>query len=179
MELSTLDIARLKITIDSLKQDNESLKFSLESSERLRVQQKELIHMLQKSQALRGDHNSMASFRSISSISHKGEGEGDSELSSALPIYPENANAENKSWLNMNTHISAGTPAPSSSRMLHTPTAVSSSSKKKTGSSKSQPKLSAKSSALKSMAPNSSRKHTPQKKPSTPSNYHSTTPTPT
>ena len=63
-------------------QDNESLKISLESSERIRQQQKELITVLQKSHAMMSESNSVASFNSISSLSHKAENDsvGQSKL---------------------------------------------------------------------------------------------------
>jgi len=55
-------------------QDYESVKVSLESSERIRKQQKELINLLQRSHSLAvaSDSGSVLSFNSISTISHHG-----------------------------------------------------------------------------------------------------------
>lgn len=66
------EMAKLRSTVESLKQDNDALRVSLESSERIRVQQKELIAILQKSHAMISE-SSVVSFNSMSSISHKGE----------------------------------------------------------------------------------------------------------
>lgn len=66
------EFARIKAAHDSLKQDNDALRISLESSERIRNQQKELIIVLQKSNAMIGE-SSILSFNSMSSISHKPE----------------------------------------------------------------------------------------------------------
>lgn len=49
---SCQDLGRLKSLCEHLQQDNDSLKISLESSEKIRRQQKELIHLLQHSQAV-------------------------------------------------------------------------------------------------------------------------------
>ena len=71
-------------------QENDSLKTSLESSERIRVQQKELIHLLQKTNSI-GDAISITSVGSISTIpSDKGN-------ASAVSLSPSIA-AENRSW---------------------------------------------------------------------------------
>lgn len=67
--------ARLKALYESLKQDYEALKTSFESSERIRLQQKELIQVLRSSNL--GVESSAASVQSISSISQKG-GDGSS-----------------------------------------------------------------------------------------------------
>lgn len=67
---------------EHLKQDIESLKLSLESSERIRKQQKELISLLQKSNAV-SDNISIASLNSISTIPS---------------VTPSLMAAENKSW---------------------------------------------------------------------------------
>jgi hypothetical protein len=61
-------------------QDYDSVKASLESSERIRKQQKELINLLQRSHSIgtaaaaaAGDAASVLSFNSISTISVKGD----------------------------------------------------------------------------------------------------------
>lgn len=66
------EYARLKTLYESLKQDHEAVKTSLESSERIRLQQKELIQILQRTNNIAGD-SSIASVQSISSISQKGD----------------------------------------------------------------------------------------------------------
>jgi regulator of replication initiation timing len=66
------EYARLKALYESLKQDHEAVKTSLESSERIRLQQKELIQILQRTNNIAGD-SSIASVQSISSISQKGD----------------------------------------------------------------------------------------------------------
>ena len=53
LKVVSQDASTLKINIEELKQQNEALQISLESSERIRKQQKELISMLQRSQSLR------------------------------------------------------------------------------------------------------------------------------
>ena len=70
------------------------MRISLESSERIRKQQKELIHLLQKSHSLSDSANasvlSMNSLQSLSTISHRDGYES---------LTPSVIAAENKSWL--------------------------------------------------------------------------------
>jgi hypothetical protein len=54
-----------------LLQDHDALKVSFESSERIRVQQKELIAVLQKSNHLMSESNSVVTMNSLSSISQR------------------------------------------------------------------------------------------------------------
>ena len=67
-------------------QDNDALRISLESSEKIRKHQKELIYMLQKSHSL-ADTASNLSIASVSTISQR----------DALSITPSIA-AENRQW---------------------------------------------------------------------------------
>lgn len=85
------EYARLKTSYEHLKQEFESVKVSLESSERIRKQQKELINLLQKSHsiAVAGDASSVLSFNSISTISQGGNHQDMSTASFA---------AENREW---------------------------------------------------------------------------------
>lgn len=70
---------------------------SLESSERIRKQQKELINLLQKSHsiAVAGDTSSVLSFNSISSISHAGNN-GESKM--GVDVSSASFAAENREW---------------------------------------------------------------------------------
>ncbi len=72
------DYSHIKAAYETLKHDHESLKISFQSCERIRIQQKELIDVLQRSQVLVGgtvgDNGSIASFNSVSSISHTAGG---------------------------------------------------------------------------------------------------------
>jgi hypothetical protein len=93
------------------------MKISLESSERIRKQQKELIDMLQRSQSL--TEMSVASFNSYSS-SLRGGGRGDDDESTIASYsvvngisnkYASSSNSlqeENKSWLNSSPHHRQG-----------------------------------------------------------------------
>jgi hypothetical protein len=74
------DYHHMKSSFDGLRQDYEAVKLSLDSCERIRVQQKELIEVLQRAQAMLGlshlggvplstDVGSVTSFQSMSSIS--------------------------------------------------------------------------------------------------------------
>jgi len=94
------EFARLKASYEHLRQDYESVKVSLESSERIRKQQKELINLLQKSHsiAVAGDSGSVMSFNSISTISHGGGGGGNHEGRTALDVSSASFAAENREW---------------------------------------------------------------------------------
>lgn len=101
------EIGKMKIAVDTLNADNAALKLSLESSERLRVQQKDLITMLHKSHALMGE-GSVASFNSISSISHRDESQAPSLPPSLTPgPVPQATALENRDWLNLNINNSS------------------------------------------------------------------------
>eukprot|EP00981_Chlorochromonas_danica_P008818 scaffold2312_cov165-Ochromonas_danica.AAC.58 len=101
------EIGKMKIAVDTLNADNAALKLSLESSERLRVQQKDLITMLHKSHALIGE-GSVASFNSISSISHRDESQAPSLPPSLTPgPVPQATALENRDWLNLNITTSS------------------------------------------------------------------------
>jgi hypothetical protein len=83
-------------------QDYESVKVSLESSERIRKQQKELINLLQRSHSLAvaSDSGSVLSFNSMSSISHHGGGgnhNGHAD-SRATDVSSASFAAENREW---------------------------------------------------------------------------------
>ena len=73
---------------------------SLESSERIRKQQKELINLLQRSHsiAVASDTGSVISFNSISTISHKGEGADHSSSRRAADLSSASLAAENRAW---------------------------------------------------------------------------------
>jgi uncharacterized protein YlxW (UPF0749 family) len=85
------EFTRLRAAYEHLKQEYESVKVSLESSERIRKQQKELINLLQKSHsiAVASDAGSVLSINSISTISHAGNRHDVSSASFA---------AENREW---------------------------------------------------------------------------------
>jgi hypothetical protein len=75
LKRNLVDYTQLKTAFENLKHDHESLKMSFQSCERIRIQQKELIDVLQKSQVLMGgDNGSVMSFNSVSSISHTAAG---------------------------------------------------------------------------------------------------------
>jgi len=96
MRKSSSEIGRIKALYEHLKQDHESLRISLESSERIRKQQKELINLLQRSHSV-ADLSSVVSFNSISTnvtpIDNKSISSNITFSSSALA-------AENRPWLN-------------------------------------------------------------------------------
>lgn len=96
MRKASSEIGRVKASYEHLKQDHESLKISLESSERIRKQQKELINLLQRSHSV-ADLSSVVSFNSISTnvtpIDNKSISSNITFSSSALA-------AENRPWLN-------------------------------------------------------------------------------
>jgi hypothetical protein len=82
----------------TLAQDYESVKVSLESSERIRKQQKELINLLQRSHSLAvaSDSGSVLSINSISTISHVGNnGHADSR---GTDVSSASFAAENREW---------------------------------------------------------------------------------
>ena len=87
-----MENGRLKAQYEHLKQDHESLRISLESSERIRKQQKELIHLLQRSQSVT-DNMSVSSINSISSIATPRE-----SLSAISSHITPSITAENRSW---------------------------------------------------------------------------------
>jgi hypothetical protein len=84
------EYARLKAMYESLKQDHEALKTSLDSSERIRFQQKELIQVLQRSNNM-GVDSSAASVQSISSISQKGDVSSMHSLAALIGSQPTNS----------------------------------------------------------------------------------------
>jgi len=96
MRKASSEIGRIKASYEHLKQDHESLRISLESSERIRKQQKELINLLQRSHSV-ADLSSVVSFNSISTnvtpIDNKSISSNITFSSSALA-------AENRPWLN-------------------------------------------------------------------------------
>lgn len=61
MKKAMSEFGRLRVLCENLKQDNESLKMSLESSEKIRKQQKELILMMQRSTQYSIENSSHAS----------------------------------------------------------------------------------------------------------------------
>jgi hypothetical protein len=94
MRKASSEIGRIKASYEHLKQDHESLRISLESSERIRKQQKELINLLQRSHSV-ADLSSVVSFNSISTnvtpIDNKSISSNITFSSSALA-------AENRPW---------------------------------------------------------------------------------
>lgn len=95
MKKTVQEYGKIRALYDNLKQDHESLRISLESSERIRKQQKELITLLQRSHSVNTDNMSVTSFASIpSSIATP------RECMSAA----SGATAENRSWLSNNFH---------------------------------------------------------------------------
>lgn len=105
------EVSRMKLIIDGLRQDNEMLKVSLESSERVRAEQKDMMTRMHKSHALLGE-NSIISFNSMSSISRRDEADSMQmpahlTMQSAQPSMMSMAALENRNWLNM---ASAGRP---------------------------------------------------------------------
>ena len=79
-------------------QDYESIRVSLESSERIRKQQKELINLLQRSHsigAVASDTGSILSFNSISSI---GEAPANTSSRRAADLSSASLAAENREW---------------------------------------------------------------------------------
>jgi hypothetical protein len=96
MRKSSSEIGRIKALYEHLKQDHESLRISLESSERIRKQQKELISLLQRSQSVT-DLSSVISFNSISTNATPIENRS---LSSNVTYSSSALAAENRPWLN-------------------------------------------------------------------------------
>lgn len=91
MRQSVLETGRLKAVFEHLKQDHESLQISLDSSERIRKQQKELIHVLQRSHSVSDN----ISIKSISTIGSHVSGNISAQHSMTTSLA-----AENRSWLN-------------------------------------------------------------------------------
>ena len=130
LKVVSQDASTLKINIEELKQQNEALQISLESSERIRKQQKELISMLQRSQSLADI--SIASVHSYPS--HTGGGINDDDSSTQLthnsgigsqmsngPISASSSmQEENKSWLESSPQRQKGAnlSSPASVKML-------------------------------------------------------------
>jgi hypothetical protein len=96
MRKSSSEIGRIKALYEHLKQDHESLRISLESSERIRKQQKELISLLQRSQSVT-DLSSVVSFNSISTNATPIENRS---ISSNVTFSSSALAAENRPWLN-------------------------------------------------------------------------------
>lgn len=88
------DFIRLQTAYETLKHDHESLKVSFQSCERIRIQQKELIDVLQRSQVLLGggatggENASIASFNSMSTISHTAGGGAASQFTPQSSMVP-------------------------------------------------------------------------------------------
>ena len=101
------ETGKLKAMYDHLKQDYESLKVSLDSSERIRKQQKELIHMLQRSHGA-VDNVSVSSQNSVSSLATPRE----SLSAISAQTFTTSVHAENRAWLN--TYSDNNPPIPNS-----------------------------------------------------------------
>ncbi|KAJ1431803.1 hypothetical protein B484DRAFT_448202 [Ochromonadaceae sp. CCMP2298] len=134
--------ARVKASYEHLRQDCESLKISLESSERIRRQQKELIALLQRSHSIAsngvsnagtggdrtggggGDGGSVMSFNSfnsLSSISHKPEDTSALNLNVYAEVLPrDRERCQGSQGQGQSLQRSEGLPASQASQDLHT-----------------------------------------------------------
>ena len=102
MRRALQEAARLRATYDHLRQDHDALRISLESSERIRKQQKALIDLLQKSHSAHmSDSASVGSYSSSQYGSGGGGGGGGGGGSiSSNNSRPYSLAAENREWLN-------------------------------------------------------------------------------
>lgn len=96
MKKASSEIGRIKASYEHLKQDHESLRISLESSERIRKQQKELINLLQRSHSV-ADLSSVVSYNSISTNATPIDSKS---ISSNITFSSSALAAENRPWLN-------------------------------------------------------------------------------
>lgn len=98
---ASMELSKLKVKNDNLKQDHESLKISLESSERIRKQQKDLIKLLQRSSLVADQHLTASAAASVVSCA-------DMNLSTmsvasaptAAQLSSSSVAEQNRSWLN-------------------------------------------------------------------------------
>lgn len=101
MRRALQEAARLRATYDHLRQDHDAVRISLESSERIRKQQKALIDLLQKTAS------TMSDTASVGSYSSSQYGGGNSIINGSVSTmnshhgYSGNSQAaENREWLN-------------------------------------------------------------------------------
>ena len=103
MRRALQEAARLRASFDHLRQDHEALRISLESSERIRKQQKALIDLLQKSSITMSDAASVGSYSSSQyggGGGSRGGGSVSTTNSRAGSYSISSQAAENKEWLN-------------------------------------------------------------------------------
>ena len=103
------ELSKLKVKYEHLKQDHDSLRISLDSSERIRKQQKDLIALLQRS-------SSVADNASLDISMNSGSGSGSASVSIASvgvsgSVSSRTLAAENRPWLNHNHSTSVATEA--------------------------------------------------------------------
>ena len=114
LKIISNEASRLKMNIEEVKQENEALKISLESSERIRKQQKELISMLQKSQSF-----AEMSISSVHSYPHSDMNDDNStqvtqmsgimsQMSNGRISASSSMKEENKSWLESSPQRQSG-----------------------------------------------------------------------
>jgi len=101
MRRALQEAARLRASFDHLRQDHDALRISLESSERIRKQQKALIDLLQKSHTTISDSASVGSYSS-SQYGAGGGGGGSVSTANSRPysLSSQVVAAENREWLN-------------------------------------------------------------------------------
>lgn len=95
MRRALQEAARLRSNYDHLRQDHDALRISLESSERIRKQQKALIDLLQKTSSTISDSASVGSYSS-----YGGSGRGGGSAGGGGSVSTQGVAAENREWLN-------------------------------------------------------------------------------